>query len=103
MDRFVIHGPFLVRSRGEDDDCLALSLERSAWVDFPEVRNYLVLDNLIRLAEHPHLADSEIQRLSGLSCGEFSAMIVVIAEKEKQTFLRSKNVYGELDAMPKAW
>ena len=25
------------------------------------------------------------------------------AEKEKQTFLRSKNVYGELDAMPKAW
>ena len=30
-------------------------------------------------------------------------MNVVNAEKEKQTFLRSKNVYGELDAMPKAW
>ena len=30
--------------------------------------------------------------------GEFSAMNVVNAEKEKQTFLRSKNVYGKLDA-----
>ena len=28
--------------------------------------------------------------------GEFSAMNVVNAEKEKQTFLRSKNVYGPL-------
>ena len=77
---------------------LLRALNKVPWVDFPEVRDYLTLDNLIRLAEHPHLADSEIQRLSGLSCGEFSAMNVVNAEKEKQTFLRSKNVYGELDA-----
>ena len=72
------------------------------WVDFPEVRDYLTLDNLIRLAEHPHLANSEIQRLSGLSCGEFSATSKASSEKEKQTFLRSKNVYGEFSATSKA-
>ena len=31
--------------------------------------------------------------------GEFSATSKASSEKEKQTFLRSKNVYGELDAM----
>ena len=30
--------------------------------------------------------------------GEFSATSKASSEKEKQTFLRSKNVYGELDA-----
>ena len=35
--------------------------------------------------------------------GEFSATSKASSEKEKQTFLRSKNVYGELDAMPRAW
>ena len=31
--------------------------------------------------------------------GEFSATSKASSEKEKQTFLRSKNVYGELDAL----
>ena len=31
--------------------------------------------------------------------GEFSATSKASSEKEKQTFLRSKNVYGELDAI----
>ncbi len=56
---------------------LLRALNKVPWVDFPEVRDYLTLDNLIRLAEHPHLADSEIQRLSGLSCGELDTMSVV--------------------------
>ena len=56
---------------------LLRALNKVPWVDFPEVRDYLTLDNLIRLAEHLHLADSEIQRLSGLSCGELDTMSVV--------------------------
>ena len=78
---------------------LLRALNKVPWVDFPEVRDYLTLDNLIRLAEHPHLADSEIQRLSGLSCGEFSATSKASSEKEKRTCPRSGRVYGELDTM----
>ena len=64
---------------------LLRALNEVPWVDFPEVRDYLTLDNLIRLAEHPHLADSEIQRLSGLSCGELDNPESLVNGIERET------------------